>query len=108
MKFSYSAFDKSGKLTAGAVDAASLPEARENLRRQGLFVTRLEQANEQGQQASGSKTSRLGTGARLKNLAMFSRQLHVLVASGTPIVQALSAIERQSEHDGWRRVLSEL
>jgi type II secretory pathway component PulF len=39
---------------------------------------------------------------------MFSRQLHVLVASGTPIVQALHAIERQCEHEAWRQVIDDL
>ena len=38
-------------------------------------------------------------GRRLKNLSSFARQLHVLVSSGTPLAQALSAVERQAEQE---------
>ena len=46
-------------------------------------------------------------GARLKNLATLSRQLHVLVSSGTPLVQALSAVERQCEDKRWKLVIEQ-
>ena len=41
-------------------------------------------------------------------MSTFSRQLHVLVSSGTPMVQALTAIERQTDRPSWKRALSEL
>jgi type II secretory pathway component PulF len=39
---------------------------------------------------------------------MFSRQLHVLVSSGTPIVDALRAVERQSRAGPWRDMVAGL
>src|SRR3954470_956795 len=115
MKLAYTAFDKGGKAISGTAEAASPAEARENLRRQGLFVTDIREASAgeisyatAKSAAGGSAGKRIGTGQRLRNLAMFSRQLHVLVSSGTPIVQALSAIERQCEHENWRLVVAEL
>jgi type II secretory pathway component PulF len=39
-------------------------------------------------------------------MAMFTRQLSVLVASGTPLVQALAALERQTKDALWREVVT--
>ena len=41
--------------------------------------------------------SSVGRNRALKNLTNFTRQLHVLIVSGTPLVQALGALERQSK-----------
>ena len=53
-----------------------------------------------------SKSMRYGL--RLKHIATLSRQLHVLVSSGTPLTQALGAIERQCEDTRWKQVLEAL
>ena len=110
MKFSYKAFDSGGKAAAATIDAAGAAEAREILRRQGLFVTQLDaQTGHEAPAAEGVSRApvsngKVGTGKRLKFLATYARQLHVLISSGTPIVQALSAIERQVEHAQWKQV----
>jgi type II secretory pathway component PulF len=107
MKVAYTGFDKAGLATSGTIEAPGLAEASEMLRKRGLFVTdsRAVSADQPGAAPSPAHLKRLGKGQRLKNLAMFARQLHVLIASGTPIVQALAAIERQCEHAGWRAVV---
>ena len=96
----------------GAIDPAhfeNLPgvaEARETLRKQGLFITDIRSSGDAGADSSPirKKPGRISVGQRLKNIAMFSRQMHVLLSSGTPIVQALNAMERQAEHESWRAV----
>jgi type II secretory pathway component PulF len=119
MKIAYAGFDKSGKAASGVVEAPSIGEARDTLRRQGLFVTDFREqgqnAEGRGQNKGGRSTSALcpvpsalSAGQRLKHLAMFARQMHVLVSSGTPIVQALNAIERQTEHQGWKQVVARI
>lgn len=111
MKFSYTAFDKSGKATAGSIESSGLAEARDTLRKQGLFITDINTGGADGTLVSvptGRKSARISTGKRLKNIAMFSRQMHVLLSSGTPIVQALNAMERQAEHESWRAVIAQL
>ena len=50
----------------------------------------------------------MSRGRLLKNLAMFTRQLSVLMTSGTPLVQALGALERQSADKNWRQVIGTL
>jgi type II secretory pathway component PulF len=111
MKFAYQAFDAAGKLVSERIEAADASEATEALRRQGLYVTkiepaRLDYAGPGGAAAGGAK--RMGRGRQLKNLAMFTRQLSVLMTSGTPLVQALGALERQSADKAWRTVVGSL
>lgn len=111
-KFSYTAFDRAGKSVPGAIEAASEVEARESLRHRGLFVTKLTESVDGTAPAGGaSKRStggRVGRGRVLKNLSMFTRQLHVLIASGTPLVQAMGALERQSKDLKFRAVVADV
>ncbi|HEY7088392.1 MAG TPA: type II secretion system F family protein [Tepidisphaeraceae bacterium] len=110
MRIAYTGFDKAGKAISGMTEAVGVAEAREALRWQGLFVTNAAQADavasDTAANPSAPKKGRLSSGQRLKNLAMFSRQLHVLINSGTPIVQALQAIERQCENETWRDIVA--
>lgn len=50
----------------------------------------------------------LSTSQRLKLTANLSRQLQVLVATGTPLSQALHAVERTARQPAWIRVISTL
>src|SRR3954469_12172780 len=104
MKFDYQAFDTAGKSVSGQVDAVDAAEANETLRRQGLYVTKIEPArlDYAGTGGGARRSRRIGRGRLLKNLAMFTRQLSVLMTSGTPLVQALGALERQSADKAWR------
>jgi type IV pilus assembly protein PilC len=106
MNFAYEAFDPAGKVVNGSVDAADTSEAIEVLRRQGLYVTQVDVTSAGVAVNPHRRRRRLGRGARLKNLAMFTRQLSVLVSSGTPLVQALAALERQAKQPAWREVVA--
>src|SRR5213080_3964372 len=112
MKFAYLAFDSLGKATPGATEAATATEAREALRQKGLFVTEIrEDVAGQGPIVPAEQITQTriwGRGKRLNNLAAFTRQLHVLVASGTPLVQSLAALERQAKDQAWRKVVADV
>jgi type II secretory pathway component PulF len=111
MKFSYEACDSTGVPKAGIVEAPDAIEAMEILRRQGLFVSRIDAATagRGGGSAGGHRRRRrIGRGRLLKNLAMFSRQLFVLNSSGTPLTEALHSLERQTKDSAWRAVVAEL
>jgi len=58
--------------------------------------------------AVAGKRIKIGKGRKLKNLAMFTRQLAVLVASGTPLADAMGALERQSKDKAWRELVAAL
>jgi len=104
VRFRYKGFDRSGKAVSATTDAPDRDQAMESLRREGLYVTDLVEGSSNGG-AVGASGRRVGSGRRLKYLVTFVRQMHVLVASGTPLVQALGAVERQAEDEGWRQVI---
>lgn len=108
MKFAYQAVDGGGKVVNDTIDAADQSEAMDALRRQGLYVAEMRLASAGGLPYArpGKKGKRLSAGRRLKNMAMFTRQLAVLVQSGTPLVQALAALERQTKDVVWREIVS--
>lgn len=110
MKLAYHAYDAAGKAMIGTVEAAETFDGIEVLRRQGLFVTKIEPAGEKGASPGGHVRGPrwLGRLRRMRHLAMFARQLHVLVSTGTPLVESLGALERQAKDGAWRKVLGDL
>jgi type II secretory pathway component PulF len=108
VKLVYTAFDRAGSPAPGSIEARDISEAREQLRRQGLFVVTLREAGEQTAAKHAVRVSSFGQGRKLKNVAMFTRQLHVLISTGTPLVEALAALERQTTDMQWRSVLAAL
>lgn len=108
MKLSYQAYDRAGKTVRDTIDAGSVNEATEQLRRQGLFVTEIKDVERVEKDKTGLKARRFGTGSNLKNLAMFTRQLYVLSSTGTQVTEALSALERQTRDARWKVIIADL
>lgn len=111
MKFRYQAFDKAGSARSDVIEAGNQAEATELLRREGYFVSSIEAApdSERGGGAAKSGGFRLGgRGARMKHVAAFMRHLAVLVSTGTPLVDGLSALERQAKDPAWKKVLGDV
>jgi type IV pilus assembly protein PilC len=106
VRFAYQAVDGGGKVVSDTLEASDQAEAMDALRRQGLYVSDVRPAaNGLNYSRPREKRKRLSSGRRMKNMAMFTRQLAVLVASGTPLVQALTALERQTKDVAWRDVI---
>lgn len=109
MKLAYTAYDGAGKTATGVIEADDTLGATEALRRKGLYVAEvIEQKTAEARQPSGRRQRRVSRSQKLKNIAMFSRQLHVLICSGTQIVDALRAVERQARPGPWRDVIGNL
>ena len=112
LQFAYVAFDRAGKASSGVIESIGQAEAREALRSKGLFVTQLEESADGAAPAlPGARTNherRVGRGKVLKHLMTFTRQLNVLISSGTPLVQALGALERQAREPKWHAVVADL
>ena len=96
--FRYEAVDAAGRPRRGMLDAASARAARDVLRGDGLLPTAVEPA---GTLATRFGSARLGP----RILALITRQLATLVASGMPLDQALQAVAEQADHPGAVRVL---
>lgn len=99
MRLAYNAVSATGTPVSDIVDASSVDEAMDILRGKGLFVTQIEPESENKARAKakakGGGLSLKSRTKRLKDVAMFSRQLNVLVATGTPLADGLGALERQ-------------
>jgi type II secretory pathway component PulF len=98
MDLVYDAIDAAGRQINAVIEADSTRAAVDALRRKGLFVTRIERS-ETG--ASGAlhgaapRTVAADTRVSLKVLTLFTRQMAMLLRSGSAVVPALWAIARQ-------------
>ncbi len=108
MKLAYRAFDSQGREVREVIEAADAAEATKTLRCQELFVAEISQAEDLPDEKAKCPRLRGGRSRRLKKLAMFTRQLYVLVRSGTPLAQSLSALERQARDPSWQEVIGEV
>ncbi len=109
MKLAYQGYDSNGKMVRDTIDAPSADEATVALRGRGLFVTSIDAAAKATAHAGktrGGFGSRSGSG--IKGLTLFTRQLQVMLTTGTPIVQALSALQRQTDNPVWRDTITRL
>jgi len=112
MKLAYVAYDRDGREVTATTDASSTAEATENLRRKGLFVSQIHEAATDagvGEASDHTGGGRLGgKGKRLRRLSSFMRQMQVMIACQTPMVDALRAVERQATDEAWRQTLTDV
>ncbi|MFO0830278.1 MAG: type II secretion system F family protein [Phycisphaerales bacterium] len=110
MKIGYSGFDRRGEPSRGFVDAPDAQEAVELLRRRGIFVAEVHAASaalgEGGAADTHARAGVFASGSRVEKVASMARQLAILVATGTPVVDALVSIERQAAPGEWRDTVS--
>jgi len=97
--FRYEAVDTAGRPRRGMLDAANARAVRDQLRGDGLFPTAIEPGAASA--ARRSEATRLGSAL----LALTTRQLATLVASGMPLDQALAAVVEQADHPAAARML---
>ena len=98
--FRYEAVDGAGRARRGLLDGASARAVRDQLRGDGLFPTAIEPA------AAGPSARAATTRLAAPLLALLTRQLATLVASGMPLDQALAAVAEQSDQPRAARVLA--
>ncbi|MGL4339456.1 MAG: type II secretion system F family protein [Rhodoglobus sp.] len=107
--FAYTSRDAAGKLVKGKLDAASESAVVSRLRTQGLAPLTIEES------AAGTGLGReinipgLGNKAPgLKDVAIMSRQLATMIASGLSLVKALLILSEQTENKKLAAVLAEV
>ena len=96
MNLAYEAIDATGRQVHDVTEAATAREAVELLRGRGLMVTHIEPAAERGTDRAGRAAARSGAGRfPLQDLVLFTRQMSMLLSSGSAVVPALGAVQRQ-------------
>lgn len=99
MNLTYQAIDTAGRTVSNVIQAESTRAAVEQLRQKGLMVTSIDQsaADQAPQQARTVKLDEAKLGLPLKQLVLFTRQMAMLLSSGSAVAPALDAIARQMD-----------
>lgn len=109
MKFAYTGYDQAGKKAVGQIEAATPDEAIERLRRQSVFVISIEESTKVREKAKAARAKKTkGKRFSPKIIAQFSRELSVLVSTGTPIADAIESLEKQAVTEPWKEVIASI
>lgn len=110
--FEYTGFDAAGKAVKGVTDADSGKAARTSLRKKGLFPTDVFEQNIGNVRGKGLATEidfakffqRVGP----QDLATLTSQMSTLIGANIPMVEALSALQEQTENPKLKTVLTDI
>ncbi len=99
MKYLYQARSKEGKLETGTVEASSKEAAAILLQKYNIFVTSLKERS-----PLILRTESIGFLNRVskKDLAIFSRQMAVLMQSRVPVTRSLKSLAIQTKNPGFK------
>ena len=96
--FKYKGYDQAGSLTEGVIEADGQRDAVLKIKTKGIFPKEIEEALSSRKKVLSKKPSQLV-------LSSVTRRLSILVSSGVPLMDAISAIS--AEHKGeWRNILT--
>lgn len=93
--FSYQAVDKSGRKVKGVKQADSAKQLRQHLKLEGLMPIDV-QENKVTEKSLRNGLRGSGLALSSSQLAMFTRQLSVLLDSGMSLIEALEALSQQA------------
>lgn len=104
--FEYQALNNRGKQVSGNIDSDSDRAARQKLRSQGIFVTKINLSTAEAKKASRDirayfQTDKVST----LELAIATRQLATLFNAGLPLVSAMHALADQTESHTLKRIV---
>lgn len=108
MNWSYLAYDARGSRILGTVAAESAEAAADLLRQKGLFIVSVAAQRGDAEDAPSRGRRRRGKAGSTRDVAVWAREMLILVRAGTPVAQALAAIESQQPDGPWRDVLSDI
>jgi type II secretory pathway component PulF len=110
VNLTYEAIDSAGRSVSDLLQADSIRSGVELLRQRGLMVTHIAAASEQ---EVGRKQQETTVGASnvklpLKQLVLFTRQMAMLLGSGSAVVPALEAIGKQIKKPAHKALIRQL
>lgn len=92
------------KLHQGEIEAENSNEAAKRLKEDGFIILKITPAGEKG----GLHFHFQRKGVPLKEKIIFTRQLSVMTRAGLPIVKAMEALRRQTQHKYFQHVIDQL
>jgi general secretion pathway protein F len=105
--FRYKGVAAGNRMVSATIDAESVRAARALLRAEGIYPTEIAEGRTRAPGAEALAQLKLPALRRVPDLelALFSGQLATLLTAGVPLVQALSALTEQVEHERLRSVV---
>ncbi|KFZ36618.1 general secretion pathway protein GspF [Shewanella mangrovi] len=97
--FDYKALNSAGKQVKGVIEADTPRHARSQLREQRLIPLDIKQVTEKEKKAASGNFLSRRRRISVAELALITRQLATLIASGLPVEEALKAVGQQCEKD---------
>lgn len=110
MLVTYHAVDNGGRASTDSIEVGSIRDAVEQLRRRGLFVTSIAESHSQkkSREASARAGGTDAVSLPLKKLSHMTRQIAMLLRSGSGIVPAFLAIQRQTTRPSHNALLGQI
>ena len=104
--FAYVGRTRSGAVKKGELSAKTRDEAVDQLRKQSVVVTSLEE--KKGGAGGFNVNISFGSGLTDKDLVVFTRQFGTMINAGLPLVQCLEILSTQSENKVLRESIGEV
>ncbi len=101
--YKYKAIDETGRTVQGIVDAESPKGATDKLKRQGVFLSSLNEVR-QGKARSFNPFR----GVKISELAITTRQFSTLISAGLPLEASLNALSEQTEDARLGEILTQV
>ncbi len=102
--FAYVGRNRQGAVKKGELTAKTRDEAVDQLRKQQVVVTSLEEKSGMG----GKFKLSLGSGLSDKDLVVFTRQFGTMINAGLPLIQCLDILSTQSENKVLRETVGDV
>jgi type IV pilus assembly protein PilC len=103
--YAYKGRDAEGKIVKGRVDAPSESAVASRLRTMGLSPVSIAEAGE-GTGLNRDLNISFGSGVKLKDLAIMSRQMATMIGSGLSLLRTLNILAEQTENKRLAKILA--
>jgi general secretion pathway protein F len=100
--FRYSAFNAGGNEVAGTIEAANVNEAKQRLKKDGLYAREIAPAEET---TAGTRRALFRKRIGLPELALMTRRLATLLGSSVPVFEAIATLHDQERPGEMRTML---
>jgi type IV pilus assembly protein PilC len=107
LTYAYRGRDSGGKLVKGKVEASSEGAVVTRLRTMGVSPIAISESSSTGLQREISIPG-FTKGVKLKDLAIMSRQMSTMIASGLSLLRTLSILSEQTENPRLAKILTEV
>jgi type IV pilus assembly protein PilC len=102
--YNYSVRDTSGKIVKGSLEGASRDAVSGKLREMGYIILELDQQS--GLAAMGQL--KIGTGVKVKDVAIFARQFATMINAGLSLTKCLTILAEQTESKGLKAIIQQV